>query len=72
MVFFGVVVMMSSSLLTRLTPTYTAKRFSAGGNTELALISVPVPVAPELEGKKVVYKVECKMKNGALECVEAG
>lgn len=70
--FFGVVIMMSASMLSKLTPTYTAKRFTAGGSTDLALVSVPVPVSPELEGKRVQYKVECRMKNGALECVEAG
>ena len=71
MCFFGVVIITSSAMLSSMTPTYKTKRFTAGGSADLALVSVPVPVDPMMEGKKVEYTVRCTMKNGALECLEA-
>lgn len=72
MIVFGVVVITSSALLCNLTPTYKATGIQASGNTSLAMLKVPVPIEPTMEGQKVDYKVRCTVKRGVLECAEAG
>jgi hypothetical protein len=69
--FFGVVMFMSAAALARLTPVYRAPRISAFGNTELAMIRVPVPVQSEMEGKKTVYRISCALTDGVMDCAEA-
>lgn len=67
MTLFGVVVSLSGGALARLN-TYTPTTVTAGGHTTLAMVQVPVPVEPAMEGHAVSYTVVCVMKKGVLSC----
>lgn len=68
--FFGVIVISTAALLAKITPVYKSAGIHPFGSVSLAMIKVPVPIHPEMEGRKVQYLVNCTLKNGVLECVE--
>lgn len=67
MIIYGVVVVFSSALF-HMNQSVKPTTYHAKGKVQFALISVPVPVDPNMEGHEFDYMVRCGMKKGVIEC----
>jgi len=68
MIVYACVVIGSASAIQNLSPKHTPTRITAEGSTDLIMIEVPVPVEPNMEGKKYSYHIDCQMHQGVVRC----